>query len=196
MTRAARKAATRAHLRATARDLFDRDGFDATSIGAITRAAGVAHGTFYVHFASKEVLLDELLAEFNEDLAARIAPIWQAPDRAVADRVTQTAEVFLDTWAARRGFVEIVAARLATGVRLEQLRDGVNPPAVALLATVIVQLGTAGYRVPEPDLVAQGLLAAWLRIGLQHLFGDVARERAVAALVHLSLGALGAPESQ
>ncbi len=187
-----KKAETRQLLRDTGGRLFSELGFEATSIGAITTAAGVAHGTFYVHFPSKEALLDELLAEFNEGLATRLAPIWAGADSVpLAKLVGGTAAIFLDYWSAHRGFVEVSAQRLAVGLRLEQLRDGVNPPAADLLTAALTRLASAGREIPEPALVAQGLLAAWLRIGLQHLFGEgIDRDRATAALTHLTLGAL------
>ena len=195
-TRSTRKAETRAQLRDAARALFADGGFEATSIAAITAQAGVAHGTFYVHFESKAVLLDELLVEFNEGLAQRLAPLWLDPDGgALRDRVGATAAVFLDTWRDNLGLVEVYAQHVASGLRLEQLRDGINPPAVSLLTAALARLGATGHSIPQPDLVAQGLLAAWLRIGLQHLFGGVARDRAAAALVHITMGALGAEET-
>ncbi len=193
-TRQSRKAETRRHLRDTARRLFTDDGYEPTSIGAITRAAGVAHGTFYVHFESKEAVLDELLGEFNEDLAVRLGPVWAEAGAAGLEAVVRrTADVFLGHWEEHRGFVAVYARRMGAGVRLEQVRDGINPPAADLLTSALA--GLAGdAAIPEPELVAQGLLASWLRIGLQHLFGqDVGRERAAAALVHLTLGALRAP---
>ncbi len=193
-TRAARKAETRVLLRDTARDLFARDGFEGTSIGAITSAAGVAHGTFYVHFASKDALLDELLAEFNEGLARRFAPLWMRAEGPLRERVEATSRLFLDTWREHQGFVEVYAQHAAAGLRVDQLRDGINPPAAQLLTAALVQLGRV-RPIPEPELIAHGLLAAWLRIGLQHLFGGVDRDRAVAALVHLTLGALGPAET-
>ncbi|MCP4868560.1 MAG: TetR/AcrR family transcriptional regulator [Proteobacteria bacterium] len=186
-----RKAETRRLLRDTGQRLFGELGFEATSIGAITRAAGVAHGTFYVHFATKEVLLDELLAEFNGGLATHLAPLWAgAGGMPLAELVETTAGLFLDHWGEHRGFVEIYARRVATGLALEQLRDGLNPPAADLLTSALVQLAS-DQSLPEPELIAQGLLAAWLRIGMQHLFGEgVGRARATAALTHITLGAL------
>ena len=42
------------------RDLFVRDGYSGTPISAIVAAAGVAQGTFYVYFKSKQAVLAEL----------------------------------------------------------------------------------------------------------------------------------------
>ena len=47
-------------------------GFGAVSVEAITRAAGVAKGTFYVHFPSKEHLATELCLEPYEALSREV----------------------------------------------------------------------------------------------------------------------------
>ncbi len=54
----------RARLMAAARQLFQTDGLAATTT-AITQAAGVGAGTFYLYFASKEDLIIEV---FRDDI--------------------------------------------------------------------------------------------------------------------------------
>jgi AcrR family transcriptional regulator len=44
------------------------DGFEATSVEAVTQAAGVAKGTFYHYFASKDAMLEQLVERFGERL--------------------------------------------------------------------------------------------------------------------------------
>ena len=72
-TRRQQKAETRAALLEAARALFGERGFADTQIGDIAGRAGVAHGTFYVHFADKGQVLDELLAAYNDALGRRLA---------------------------------------------------------------------------------------------------------------------------
>jgi AcrR family transcriptional regulator len=174
---------------ATRRALLDaarlQMGAGELQIGPLTKAAGVAHGTFYVHFPSKDALLDELLADFNLGLAEKLAPCLT--DVGPVEQVVGTAaRVFLDWWTENRDFVERYAERLAGGLNLEALRDGINPPAALLLEGALAARG-----VEHAGVVAQGLLAAWMRIGLQHLFAPgVGREEAVDALVAITLGVL------
>lgn len=66
-SREQRKAETRARLLAAARTLFVERGFDATRPQDVARAAGVAAGTFYVHFADKR---EAFLAVTDEAAAA------------------------------------------------------------------------------------------------------------------------------
>lgn len=60
---------TRAKLLRGARKIFERDGFVEARVTDIARAAGVAHGTFYTYFSSKEEIFKELVATLQEDLA-------------------------------------------------------------------------------------------------------------------------------
>ena len=193
--RRAQKAATRAALKKTARDCFVKSGFAGTAIADIAKAAGVAHGTFYVHFDSKEAMLDELLDDFNAELARRLQPVVAvAAGRPVEDTVRATAEVFVDHWQSERGFVECYAQRSAVGLALTSMRDGINPPVAGLLkGALLAAAASRGVALPNVDLVMHGLLALWLRIGLQYLFNeDVERDDAVTALVEMSTGAVAA----
>lgn len=54
------RAATAQRLYEAALNLFAAQGYDATTVEAIAGAAGVAKGTFFVHFPSKEAVLGHL----------------------------------------------------------------------------------------------------------------------------------------
>jgi AcrR family transcriptional regulator len=49
-------------------DLFSRDGYEAASIAAIAKRAGIAIGGFYQYFGSKRQLLLVLMNEFLQKL--------------------------------------------------------------------------------------------------------------------------------
>ena len=53
-TRAQKKAQTAERIAAAARDLALEHGYDATTIDAITAAAGVSRATFFRYFSAKE----------------------------------------------------------------------------------------------------------------------------------------------
>jgi AcrR family transcriptional regulator len=60
-----RGAATRRRLLESAEQVFAELGYHEASIVKITEAAGVAQGTFYLYFASKKEIFDELVRDLN-----------------------------------------------------------------------------------------------------------------------------------
>ncbi len=61
----ARGTATRQRLIEAAEQIFGTLGYHEASIVKITEAAGVGQGTFYLYFASKKEVLDELVRDLN-----------------------------------------------------------------------------------------------------------------------------------
>ena len=59
---------TRAAILAAARTVFDANGWADTNVAAITAAAGVGYGSFYVYFSSKEEIFAELTGQLQEDV--------------------------------------------------------------------------------------------------------------------------------
>ena len=63
---------TRARIVTASRKLLNRFGFDGVTIGDIMKEAGLTHGGFYRHFASKSDLYAEVLSCFFTD------PQWKS----------------------------------------------------------------------------------------------------------------------
>ncbi|GAB1377885.1 TetR/AcrR family transcriptional regulator [Pararhodobacter aggregans] len=62
-------------------------GFAAASIADITRRAGIAQGTFYIYFQSKDEVFRELVIEMGKLTRAFLAEaVADAPDRLTAER--------------------------------------------------------------------------------------------------------------
>ncbi len=61
----------------TAQRLFFELGYEQTSVSNIIDAVGVAKGTFYYYFKSKEELLDQLADRFAEQMAAQMSEILE-----------------------------------------------------------------------------------------------------------------------
>jgi AcrR family transcriptional regulator len=69
---AERGRATREHLVDVATDLFAAEGYDATSIEAVMRAAGVSKGALYHHFPGKDALFEAVLDRTTERIEAAL----------------------------------------------------------------------------------------------------------------------------
>lgn len=189
--RAAQRAATRQSLLEAARRCFAERGFAGTHVAHISRAADVAHGTFYVHFPSKTAVLDALLEDFNARLRARVgAALVGAGSLEVA--VGAAARVFLETCNDDAPLVRALAERAAGGLALDALVGGINPPALALIRELLAPRLTAD----EVELVAHGLLALWLRVALRVVFAEAELEAAASTLATMTMGAVEALEGR
>lgn len=77
---------TRQQLLDAALRVADRNGLTSLSVNDVTREAGVAKGTFYVHFPDRTSLLVALHRRFHDELFERIATstnsLEQGPERA------------------------------------------------------------------------------------------------------------------
>lgn len=131
------KAPTRQRLLAATLELLAEDGYAAASVARITERAGVASGTLYRHFDSKEQLFVEL---FREICSGEIAAMREAV-QAHSDPLDQLGAA-LETFARRA----LVHPKLAWAL----LAEPVDP---------LVDAERLDYRRRYRDLVA-GLLDA------------------------------------
>ena len=88
---------------------FSEKGFHGTQISHIIRSAGVARGTFYIYFKSKEEIFEEILKRVIEDLKERIKPIDLSKDpvQQVKENIKRVIEYALE----RRELAKIVLYR-------------------------------------------------------------------------------------
>ncbi|KGF82934.1 hypothetical protein IA69_04165 [Massilia sp. JS1662] len=93
--------------------LFRERGFAGVSVGEIMKATGLTHGPFYNHFASKEALMAEALA----DLSSRTHADF---DRVVAD---QGIAAYLDLYLSRRHVDSAGAGCLMTALAADAAKE-------------------------------------------------------------------------
>jgi TetR/AcrR family transcriptional regulator, transcriptional repressor for nem operon len=90
-----RKAETRDRILSAAGELFRSHGIDAVGVDAIMHRAGLTHGGFYAHFASKEALVAEVSAAALARSAARWERISQEEAEPAA-ALSRIVESYLD----------------------------------------------------------------------------------------------------
>lgn len=71
-------------------ELFVRQGFDKTSISDILKEAGIARGTLYYHFDSKEEIMNELIRRYGEAMVDRAREVAEDQTLPVRERLVAT----------------------------------------------------------------------------------------------------------
>ena len=175
-----RRAETRERILDAAGLLFREHGIDGVGIDAVMREAGLTHGGFYLHFASKEALAAEVAQSLLDKAAARWDQASRSPDRDVALReivlsylnpakIVSTASCPLTTLGpdvARRAATRGVMAGALRGMldALTRCIPGATPRlrrkrAVAALATMVGAVVLARL-ADDPGLADEFLVAA------------------------------------
>ncbi|MEV6123217.1 ScbR family autoregulator-binding transcription factor [Streptomyces sp. NPDC052077] len=119
MARQLRAEQTRATIVRAAADLFDRHGYESTSLGEIVEHAGVTKGALYFHFAAKE------------DLAHAILELQATTSRRLATELDGRGYTSLEALMRLTFGVTRLAAEgpvLRAGLRLATQGVGVRPP--------------------------------------------------------------------
>ena len=179
---AERSEATHTLLLQRARTVFEQRGYGAASVADIVNAAGVARGTFYVHFKSKREIFIALVGVVHEELVAgQMRPLTGT--RTVADAVRHGIEQYLRAYrtsarmislievtatsdrAVRTAWLETRDALLANTVHaLDRLRelglanfDGSTRIVALALGAMVERMGAIryalGYRFDDEELL-------------------------------------------
>ncbi len=140
-----RAAAVRAALRA----LVAERGFHGASMSAIAREAGVATGTAYTHYESKDALVLAAYAETKAQLAAAAAATTTTTTTTIVDKRATAAERFRDIWL---GIYRYLAANPEQARFLLQFDDS---PYRARAHEALGQDDPLLAQASDPDFVAE-----------------------------------------
>jgi AcrR family transcriptional regulator len=193
VTRKVKAAQTRAALLAAARSLFSERGYLNTKITDITAAAGRATGSFYEHFASKDELLQALLADLDS-AADEMADLAHPQDHDLTDRA-QLREHLAIAWTVMNDhrpvtvalFQSMIADDPASGRAWRDLTSRSTT-----LRDHLDYLRDRGHPLPgEPELVAAAM-AAMLGM-LNYSLPDADPDTVVDTLTDLLLSGLAGP---
>ena len=184
----------RTRLLLAAVDVLSKRGFEAATIEEITRAAGVAKGSFYREFSSKEDLAVAMQQGFFQEVMARAT--------AIASRLGAE-----DIWALADEFIEMIvdahlenrdiAAVLMKEASVKGQKDFAHADErMNEIVTMGIRVGvaTGEFDCDDPETVAS-ILIHGIEGVLHHAMlynDDVDRERVLAAAKHVMRRSLGA----
>ena len=145
----------RAEIIQASRKLFLKEGFNDAAVSRIVRAIGVAQGTFYYYFSTKEQVLDAVIEEYVQDLGG-------AFDAILADATREPWTSLQLMVRTELGF-DARRARELYSIKGGDVHTRLFSRVTAVLAPrygMIIERGMArgGFSTPHPDLVAESIL--------------------------------------
>ena len=167
-----------------ARDEFGDRGFSDSSIVGITQRAGVALGTFYTYFDSKEAVFQELVRDMSAQVRDHVAPAFSgATDGIDAER--RALESFLDFARTHRHVYRIIdeAEFVQPSVYCEHYETTASRIAARLIASRDRGEIGAGYSDQDLEMLAWAIMGANVFLGLRYSIwssGDSSRVAEVA----------------
>jgi len=146
-SQAERTEATTSALVDAARELFARDGYDATSLDAVAARAGVTKGAVYHHFEGKRQLFEAVFSREVERMATPLAEAY-ARKKDPWDAFNAACRAFLDE-CLDPGLQRIVLLDALTAIGWDQVRR-LETPLLEMMQIGIPQAAEAGRIAPRP----------------------------------------------
>lgn len=146
--------------------VFLERGVAATTLEHITKAAGVAKGTFYLYFDSKEQLLVALQREFEARMVQRIEQAVLAADPDWAARLDAWLDAALADYPSERALHDVLFHHpvLATHEADADEHSGAPDLAGSLAGLIGAGVAAGAFDTLDPELTAMLLCSALHRM--------------------------------
>ncbi len=179
------RAETRRRLVRAGIELFAREGLHGATTARIARAAGVAAGTFYLHFRDKHELFAAVVRDALARMRARTEAAAAAAPPDLLEQMRARTRELLDFAAENRSLVRVLLGPDAGHSGLAELVYDDMVPGVE--KGLRARLEAGGVPALHPEVAAQALVAMWVRVVAWWLEEPdrVPREAVVETLVRL-----------
>ena len=159
-----------------AETLFYERGYDRTPISAIIGAIGIAKGTFYHHFGSKQELLDALVQRLSTRALELVRPQLTDENLSAVEKL-RTAFSGLGEWKTqrRRLFLPLMRALYKpenTALRLKGQRASLSLFAPTLEAIIAQGIDEGSFDCGRPDVMVRMMFSLSTDFG-EHLVGHL-----------------------
>jgi len=186
------RAARRAELASAAARAFAERGVANTAVSDIVKAAGVAQGTFYLYFDSKDDVLLAVVDVLVSQMVAAIDSAFDMPDATAVEKLRALSEVFesFESGPATTGLTDFMHRPENRAIH-DRMAEQFTPALMPFVRAIVEQgIAEGTFDVPNVDA------AAWFVLGgLQsaELSGIPAAQMpaALEAATELALRALG-----
>ena len=166
-----------------ARDEFGEHGFAESSIVGITQRAGVALGTFYTYFDSKESVFQALVSDMSAQVRDHVAPAFKDATDAL-DGERRALESFLQFARKHRDVYRIIdeAEFVEPRAYREHYQTTASRIATRLIGARDKGEISSGYSDDELDILAWAIMGANVFLGLRFSVWASADPKRVAEL--------------
>jgi len=136
--------------------VFIESGYDASSMDRIAEQAGVSKRTVYNHFASKELLFQEIITSFLAERDGR-KPIQYTRDLPLKEQLWRfaQAEIYLVDDPIRRGLSKLFTSVFLTDPALCAITRGRFSPHSELIRWLTAAKNDGSLSIPSPELAAR-----------------------------------------
>ncbi|MFJ7183022.1 TetR/AcrR family transcriptional regulator [Lysinibacillus xylanilyticus] len=121
-------------------ELFGQKGFDGTSTNDILEKVGIARGTLYYHFKSKEDIMDALIERYNTQILGSAKEIASNKNIPVQERI-----------------VRVVMALNISGGNGKEIIDHIHKPQNALMHQKIQKVIINGLPPILTEIIREGI---------------------------------------
>ncbi|WP_433596207.1 TetR/AcrR family transcriptional regulator [Lysinibacillus xylanilyticus] len=121
-------------------ELFGKKGFDGTSTNDILEKVGIARGTLYYHFKSKEDIMDALIERYNTQILGSAKEIASNKNIPVHERI-----------------VRVVMALNISGGNGKEIIDHIHKPQNALMHQKIQKVIINGLPPILTEIIREGI---------------------------------------
>ncbi|WP_085909563.1 TetR/AcrR family transcriptional regulator [Kiloniella majae] len=165
--------ATRNKINRVAMELFAEKGVTETTTKDIAAGAGIAEGTIYRHYKSKDELVRKLFLSLYEEQGSSLLEIASSEEnlkQKIADMIARFCQLFAEDKAL---FTFLL---LTQHGQLKQVPDDMITP-VVVLRDLIAQGQSAGtIKQGDPDLMAAMVLGVVVQPAVFHVYGRLTQD--------------------
>jgi AcrR family transcriptional regulator len=165
----ARGVATRQRILEAAEDVFAAHGWQEASIVKITERAGVAQGSFYRYFVSKQAVFDELVSDLNRRVRRAMSE-GAAMGSTAAEAERFGFEAFFRYTAEHPALYRVI--RQAEFASPEAFRHHYERIAQGYIATLTSAMEAGEMIQADPELLAYALMGIGEMVGLKWILWE------------------------
>jgi AcrR family transcriptional regulator len=173
-----------------ARLVFETKGYQAATVGAITRAAHTAHGTFYLYFRNKRDVFSRVVYQVCREMYEAGDSVWDSADP--IESLRAAIRTFLDVFSRHRGLWRALIQGALDDPDLEAMWVELRRPFIERTERVLEGLQAAGAVRPLDAAVWATALSSMVEwVAFTHFVlapppgGDADPDRLVEGMANL-----------